>query len=741
MTFGNPVWLWALLLLPLLAFFFARAEQRGAEKLQLFVAARLLPQLAGTVNRGRRILRFILLLLVLALVLVSLARPRWGYTYDEVKRKGLDLLLAVDVSRSMLSNDVQPNRLERVKLATQDLINELQGDRVGLIAFAGRAFLQAPLTIDYDAAIDSINELDTKIIPEGGTNISDAIALATRTFGKSATGNRALIIFTDGEELSGDAIKSAKAAADAGVRIFTVGVGTPGGSLIPIQSDNGGTAFVKDAKGEVVKSKLDETRLREVAQAAGGFYLHLENGPQTMKQLFTEGLGKMKVADINARLSRKAIERYEWPLAAAILFFALALLINDRRRAKGTSRSAVRQKTVAVAALIFLSASWARAASAGLELYDQQKFPEAYDHFQKTLQENPGTRQSDRIQFDAGAAAYKMKDYNKALQSFSQALLSKNPHLQSESHYNLGNTLYQRGEAEKSDAKKLTNWEEALKQYQETLKAEPQNKNAKDNYDFVKKKIEELKKKQEQKPTPTPTPSPSPSPSPSPQKDQKNDQKQEDKKDQKNDQKQDNKNQQKKDDQQQKDQQSKDQQGSGNGEKSQNKQESPTPTPTPPPTPTPGESASPSPSPGENGAGESPTPTPTPSPSPSEGDQSSASPTPTPGEEGTPSPTPGEGASPSPTPGEGEQNGGENGQQPTPTPAGTPAKPLTGDVKGAGEEKPKEQQPAEAAEAEPEKEGEMSPKQAALLLQAMKDEEQKVQLDEHKPVRPVYNDW
>ncbi|MGH8163706.1 MAG: VWA domain-containing protein, partial [Rhodanobacteraceae bacterium] len=319
MSFGYPHWLWALLTLPLLAFFFARAEQQGAERLQQFVAARLLPRLAGTVNRTRRIFRFALLLSVLALVIVSLARPRVGYAFDEVRRKGLDLILAVDVSRSMLSNDVAPNRLERVKLATQDLINDLQGDRVGLIAFAGSAFLQAPLTIDYDAAIDSINDLDTNTIPEGGTNISAAIKLATRTYGKAATGNRALIIFTDGEELSGDAVAAAKAAADAGVRIFTVGVGTPAGSLIPIQGDNGGTAFVKDEKGEVVKSKLDETRLREIAEATKGFYLHLENGPQTMKQLWSEGLSKMKVADINARLARRPIERYEWPLAAAIL--------------------------------------------------------------------------------------------------------------------------------------------------------------------------------------------------------------------------------------------------------------------------------------------------------------------------------------------------------------------------------------------------------------------------------------
>ncbi|MEO6971087.1 MAG: VWA domain-containing protein, partial [Chthoniobacterales bacterium] len=669
-------------------------------------------------NRGRRTFRFILLLLVLALVLVSLARPRWGYAYDEVKRKGLDLLLAVDVSRSMLSNDVQPNRLERVKLATQDLINELQGDRVGLIAFAGRAFLQAPLTIDYDAAVDSINDLDTKTIPEGGTNISDAIALATRTFGKSATGNRALIIFTDGEELSGDAVQAAKAAAEAGVHIFTVGVGTASGSLIPIPGDNGGTAFVKDAKGEVVKSKLDETRLREVAQAASGFYLHLENGPRTMKQLVTDGLGKMQVADINARLSRRPIERYEWPLAAAILLFAIALLINDRKGNRFGETGAVRSPSlkhgrhggrpssvVAAAAVFLLAASWAQAASDGLELYEQQKFPEAYQHFEKTLQENPGARQSDRIQFDAGAAAYKMKDYNKALQSFSQALLSQNPHLQSESHYNLGNTLYERGAAEKSDEKKLSNWESALPHYEETLKAEPQNKNAKDNYEYVKKKIEELKKKQEQKPPP----SPSPSPSPSPQKDQKKDQK----------------------DQQQS--QSQNGEGSGKGQKSEQKRQSPTPTPapsaTPPPTgsPTPSTTPTPSPSPGDEkrqeGAGESPTPSPTP------GEQPESSPTP--GEEGTPSPTPGSG----------DQDGNENGEQPSPSPAGTPNKPLTGDVKGASDEKPKETPAPQVAEAEPEKEGEMSPKQAAALLESMKDEEQKVQLDEHKRVRPVYNDW
>src|SRR5438477_8910904 len=251
MNFGAPIWLWTLAILPLLVLLYARAERRSAIKLREFVSPRLLPQLAGNVDRVRRAIRFAFVLLALALGIMAVAKPRWGYTYEDVKRRGLDLLFAVDTSRSMLSNDVAPNRLERVKLAAQDLITELQGDRVGLIAFAGRAFLQAPLTIDYDAAVESINDLDTKTIPEGGTNISEAIALATQTFGKSAMGNRALVIFTDGEDLNGDAVKAAKDAASAGIRIFTIGVGTPQGSLIPVNGDEGSSAFVKDENGQV----------------------------------------------------------------------------------------------------------------------------------------------------------------------------------------------------------------------------------------------------------------------------------------------------------------------------------------------------------------------------------------------------------------------------------------------------------------------------------------------------------
>ena len=451
MSFGAPAWLWGLLLIPLLIALFVQAERLGHRRLQEFVSARLLPQLAGTVNRRRRITRFALQLLGFSLVLVSLAQPRWGYTFQDVKRKGLDLLIAVDTSRSMLSNDVPPNRLDRVKLAVQDLLNELQGDRVGLIAFAGRAFLQAPLTIDYDAVVEAINDLDTKTIPEGGTNISSAITLAMQSFGKSATGNRALIIFTDGEELSGDAVKTAKEAADAGVRIFTVGVGTPQGSLIPVTGDDGQTAFVKDSSGQVVKSKLDDKRLREVAQATDGFYVHLESGLRTMQQLESEGLAKMKAAEMDVRLSRQPIERYEWPLSAALIALALSILIPERKRARERrSVLAPARTAVATAALLTLLAPLAFSAAPGLDAYQQGKFEDAYSQFQQTLKSHPQSPADDKLQFDSGAAAYKLKDYNKALESFSQALLTGDTGLQSKGHYNLGNTLYQHGEKEKS---------------------------------------------------------------------------------------------------------------------------------------------------------------------------------------------------------------------------------------------------------------------------------------------------
>ena len=241
------------------------------------MAARLRHRLAGNVSTAKRRWRFAILLLGLASVILSLTQPRFGYTWEETRRHGRDVLIAIDCSRSMLATDLSPNRLGRAKLAAQDLIGQIQGDRVGLIAFAGTSFLQAPLTADYGAVLDSLREIDTDIIPRGGTDIAAAIKEASDAFGKGESDNRCLILFTDGEELDEDGVKAAEAQNGA-IRIFTVGLGSADGSLIPIPGPHGGSDFVKDDNGQFVKSRLDEDRLRKIAEVTGGFYVHLQNG-------------------------------------------------------------------------------------------------------------------------------------------------------------------------------------------------------------------------------------------------------------------------------------------------------------------------------------------------------------------------------------------------------------------------------------------------------------------------------
>jgi len=721
--FGASNWFWLLLLVPLLVLLFARAEKRAVLRLRSFVSDRLLPNLARTVDRRRRKFRFALTLLGVILAITALARPHWGYTYQDVKRKGLDLIFAVDTSRSMLSNDVAPSRLQRVKLAAQDLLDELQGDRVGLVAFAGRAFLQAPLTIDYDAAVESINDLDTNTIPEGGTNISAAIDLAVQTYGKSAIGNRALIIFTDGEELSGDAMKTAKAAADAGVRIFTVGVGTPEGSLIPITTENGGTGFVKDDSGKVVKSKLDEKRLREIAETTGGFYIHLEDGPRTMKQLFDEGLAKMQSGEIDERLSRQPIERYQWPLGAALLVFGAAFLLRERKRdrVRAISLTTEAKPALAAAAVLLLFSGACFGAAPGLDAYRNDNYTEAYQQFERTLQEHPNTHAADRIEFDAGTAAYKLGDYNKALEWFSRSLLSTDKSLQEKSHYNIGRTLEERADRAQTNEKALGELNNAQSHYEEAVKLDPNDERAKANLEEVKKKIERLKQNPKKSPTPPPQP-------PQSQKDKKQD---------KNDQQQ--KNQQQQQDQQQKDQQQKNdqdqQQQQSNGNDQQRQQQAKNDQKKQQQQP----NESPSPSPGENQSSSSP------SPSPDKGsgaDKNENKQQPENGEpDASPSPTPSDDASATPSASPGSGEGQQPQGSPSASPGSSPSKPLTGKVEGANEDKKEPPKNAEVAEVEPEKEGQMSEKQAQMLLQSMKDEEQRVQLDERKAARHVYKDW
>ena len=593
LTFGAPHWLWALLVLPLMAGLFVWSHRRSQALVAKIVAVRLRDQLSGSVSSFRRILRASLLLASIALAIVALAQPRYGFLEKETKQKGRDVIVAIDTSRSMLATDMTPTRLARAKLFTQDLVRLLQGDRIGLVAFAGSAFLQAPLTLDYNAVTNALDELDTTVIPKGGTNMAAAITAAREAFGKAEGQTRALVILTDGEELDADGIAAAKQAAAEGIRIFTVGVGSPEGSLIPIRLDDGRPDFVRDSAGKPVTSKLDESRLKEIAAATGGFFTLI--GPEAAREVFQKGIEPMELSETGVFTARQPVERYQWPLAAATACLMLSLLSGDRRR-----------RASAIVALILGLCPCAQAQS-GLEEYKNGDFEKAGAAFQEQLKKQPSSR---ALQFNSGAAAYKGGDFEKAIAHFTDALLSEDQKLREDASYNLANSLVRKGEAAKENEAKKTNWKNALEHYDETLRLNPDNKLAAQNRDITKKLLEDLEKQEQQQKQQDQK-----NQDQKDQKDQKKDNqdkqdKQQDQKDQqkqdqqkddqqKNDEKdsknEENKDQQKqdskdqKDDQQKKDEQQKDQSDKSDGTDKSDQSKQPNQSPTPAPSPTPGD--------------------------------------------------------------------------------------------------------------------------------------------------------
>lgn len=494
-AFGEPRWFWALALLPVLLGLFLWHESQNRQRLERVVAARLLPKLAGHVSHAKRRFRFAATLLGLALAVSALARPQVGFDSVESRRTGRDVMVAIDTSRSMLANDLAPSRLARAKFAAQDLLQALEGDRIGLIAFAGTAFLQAPLTVDYPAVLSAIEELDTDIIPRGGTDLSEAIHVADEAFGTNRNDSRALVLITDGEDLAQDAVETAK-KLNGRIRIFTVGAGTPNGSVIPLPAPGGGTEFVKDEEGKIVQSHLDESRLKAIAEATGGFYVPLE--PDGIGRVLREGILPMTEQEIDTRSSRRPIERYQWPLAGAVLCLFGRALLRERRRPRGGGGLAA-----ATACGVLLLPTWGQGAqkNPGAAAYDQGNYGEAFAEFSKSAaQETPAGPWT----YAAGCAAYQAGRFPDAAKAFSQVLRSGPPDLRNHTEYNLGNTFFQQARDEKMKLPdKIENLRDAIAHYDETLKANPQHPKAATSKQqaaaWLKQLEEQQKKEEEQK--------------------------------------------------------------------------------------------------------------------------------------------------------------------------------------------------------------------------------------------------
>jgi Ca-activated chloride channel family protein len=324
--------LWLLAFVPAGAVFFIWALRRRRDALQRFAEARLLPALTPDFDERRQHWRALLLLAALALMVLALAGPKWGFHWEEVHREGVDIVIALDTSRSMLAEDVKPNRLARAKLAVEDLVKRLKGDRVGLVAFAGSAFVQCPLTLDYEAFAESLHAVNVGIIPKGGTALTEAIKSGLEAFEGRQGKHEALILITDGEDHEGHVEDAAKEAADRGVKIYTVGIGTAEGDLIPLTVD-GQQNFLKDRRGQVIKSRLDEETLQKIATSTGGAFVHASSGDFGLDTVYNDFIGKMEKRELQSTMERRYEERFQFPLLLALILIALEPLIGNRRRA------------------------------------------------------------------------------------------------------------------------------------------------------------------------------------------------------------------------------------------------------------------------------------------------------------------------------------------------------------------------------------------------------------------------
>src|SRR5262245_48111833 len=497
MQFAQPIWLLAgLAACAALMWQFRRFDQRQRIALTQFASARLLPKLTSSISTSRKLAKRVLFTLGTAFVFIALARPQAGFEFQETHRKGLELLFAVDTSKSMLAQDVKPDRLTRAKLAVTDLVTKLNGDGVGLIAFAGSSFLQCPITLDYDAFRESLDALDVNVIPRGGTDIASAIHEAEAVFKTRTAADKILILITDGEDLGGEAITAAQSAGKNGVKIFTVGVGSTTGELVPVPSENGGTDFAKDENGRPVKSHLDETTLKKIAETTGGIYQPLGAQGEGLMNIYEQGLKSFTRQDLKAREARIPLEKFHWALLAALVCFIGELLIGNRRR---TSMPTLRTATTAAALLLFVGLASTQASSQSAEqAYQKGDFAKSQQDYAAIAAKEPAKAE---LQFNTGSAAYKAGDYAQAASGFEKSLKTEQVPLQQEAYYNLGNTKYRLGQKTEKENPQATikTWEEAVKSYDAALQIKASDPDAKHNRDFVQRKIDQLKKQEEHK--------------------------------------------------------------------------------------------------------------------------------------------------------------------------------------------------------------------------------------------------
>ena len=485
LKFSDPYWLLGGLLACIgLIGLWRWYDVRQQAALARFVAPALRLRLTGSVSGVRRFVQRGLFLTSTLCLFAALAGPELGYHWEAISRRGNEVVFAIDTSRSMLTPDVKPDRMTRAKLAIDDMARQLDGDGIGIVAFAGSAFLVCPLTLDYGAFHQSLDAIDVHTIALGGTNIPSAIGAARAALRRRPGSDRILILVTDGENLEGEALTAAKeAATQEGLKIYTVGVGTAEGDLIPVPADQGG-GFVKDETGALVKSHLDEDGLKAIASATGGAYVRLEGQGDDFETFLRTVFGAVSKHDLLFRQQKIYTERYQWPLAASVVMLLASLMVGTRRA--GRRRAATVARVAAMSSAVL-----------GVMLFPMRS--ESAD--QAATHDVTADAKAPRVEYNAGTSAYRAGQFLRATQAFQKSIKAapasdaKRLADQEDAYYNLGNALYRAGQqSEKSDPQQaIQQWTEAVKAYDTALQLHGDDADSKYNRDFVQRKIDALR--------------------------------------------------------------------------------------------------------------------------------------------------------------------------------------------------------------------------------------------------------
>jgi len=328
--FGNSEYLYALVIIPVLIILFVAYMYRRKRALRRFGDIPVISQLMPYVSKVRPVLKFIFLLLALTSVIFALADPQFGSRLEKVKRKGVELIIALDVSNSMLAEDIEPSRLGRAKRAISQMVDRLHNDKIGLIVFAGDAYVQVPLTTDYSAVKMYLSSITTDIVPRQGTAIGSAIDLARKSFDPESGLEKALIVITDGENHQGNVVEAASQARKEDITLHAIGMGSRQGAPIPIRKENGQTVYQKDQQNNTVISKLDEGTLQRLASEGTGTYIRANNARSGLNKLFDE-ISQMTRKEIESKVYTDYEHRFQYLVALALFFLFLDLILLERK--------------------------------------------------------------------------------------------------------------------------------------------------------------------------------------------------------------------------------------------------------------------------------------------------------------------------------------------------------------------------------------------------------------------------